>query len=235
MGMRLLVVGGSSGIGRALATVAMDDGHDVIVAARRTVEGMQCIPLDVRQQASIVRAFEAIPALDAVVYAAGVAPLAPLAECSPSQWRETLETNVVGAAEVAGQAVRLLAESNGVLLFCSSTMSQEHRWGLGAYGVSKAGLSRLIDGLHEEYPDIRFVQAILGAVLGTEFATTWDAAQLTDAINTWTRRGQLPANAMSLRGLGEVLLSLLTTLIAHPDVAIPAVTLEPPGGSFLPK
>jgi hypothetical protein len=37
---------------------------------------------------------------------------------------------------------------------------------------------------------------------------------------------------MSVEGLAQVVLSLVTTLLEHPDVAMPVIHLEPPGGPF---
>jgi NAD(P)-dependent dehydrogenase (short-subunit alcohol dehydrogenase family) len=230
--VRLLVVGGSSGIGRAVATQAAHDGHDVTVAARRTVEDLNCITLDVRDEGSIARGFETIGTLDAVLYAAGIAQLAALGDHSADDWRATLETNLIGAALVAKHAVPLLSASNGVMIFFSSTTDDEHRWGLGSYGVSKAGLNRLVDGLRAEHPDVRFVRATLGPTVGTAFAEGWDSELLGDAFNKWIERGQHTANTMSTDGLAQVVVSLITSLLAHPDVAMPILHLEPPGGPF---
>ncbi|MEY2423161.1 MAG: hypothetical protein QOI95_3228 [Acidimicrobiaceae bacterium] len=230
--MKLLVVGGSSGIGHAVASQAVHEGHDVIVAARRSVEAWRSITLDVRDEASVARGFDTIAELDAVLYASGIAQLAPLSDQSADDWRATLETNVVGAALVAKHAVPLLATSNGVMLFCSSTTDDEHRWGLGSYGVSKAALNRLVDGLRAEHPEVRFVRATLGPTMSTGFAGGWDGDLLGEAFNRWIERGQHTANTMPLDGLAHVVVSLLATLHAHPEVAMPIVHLEPPGGPF---
>lgn len=230
--MKLLVVGGSSGIGRAVATHAARDGHDVTVAARRTVDDVHSITLDVRDEDSIARGFETIGTLDAVLYAAGIAQLAPLSDQSADDWRASLETNLVGAALVAKHVVPLLSKTNGVMLFCSSTTDVEHRWGLGSYGVSKAALNRLVDGLRAEHRDVRFVRATIGPTMGTEFANTFDPELLNDAFTRWINLGQHTANTMSVDGLAQVVMSLITTLLEHPDVDMPRVYLEPPGGAF---
>ncbi|MEY2454237.1 MAG: hypothetical protein QOD92_3811 [Acidimicrobiaceae bacterium] len=227
--MKLLVVGGSSGIGLAVAQHAATTGHDVIVAARRKVDDLRSIELDVRDPVAVARAFDGIEALDAVLYASGVAQLAPLNEQSQDDWRDTLETNLVGAALVAQQAIPLLSSSSGVMLFCSSTTDDEHRWGLGAYGVSKAALNRLVDGLRAEHPDVRFTRTTLGPTLTAGFAAEWDPALLDDAFARWVKEGQQKRNVMPVEGVAQVLLTLITTLLAHPDVAIPEVHVEPPG------
>jgi NAD(P)-dependent dehydrogenase (short-subunit alcohol dehydrogenase family) len=227
--MKLLVVGGSSGIGLAVAQHAASAGHHVVVAARRTVEDLHSIELDVRDPQAVARAFDSIQGVDAVLYASGIAQLAPLSEQSAEEWRDTLETNLVGAALVSKYAIPLLSQSNGVMLFCSSTTDDEHRWGLGAYGVSKAALNRLVDGLRAEHPDVRFTRATLGPTLTIGFAAAWDPDLLDDAFARWVKQGQQKRNVMSVEGVAQVLLTLITTLLEHPDVAIPDVHVEPPG------
>ena len=64
--MKIVVVGGSSGIGLAVAQHAASEGHDVTVAARRTVEDLHSIELDVRDPHDVARAFEGIEGLDAL-------------------------------------------------------------------------------------------------------------------------------------------------------------------------
>lgn len=227
---RLLVVGGSVGIGHAVALDAARRGHDVVVAARRTVDDLPSITLDVRDEAAVAEELAKLDALDAVVYAAGIAQLSPLSEQSADDWRATLETNLVGAALVARHTVPLLEKSNGVMVVCSSTTDDEHRWGLGAYGVSKAALNRLIDGLRAEHPGVRFTRATLGPTDGTEFANGWDMSVLTDAFNRWVERGQQSTEVMSLAGLASVIVQLIDVLLAQSDVSMPVVYLEPPGG-----
>ena len=228
---RLLVVGGSSGIGLAVAQHAARAGHDVIVAARRSAKDLTSITVDVRDEDSIARGFEQIEALDAVLYASGIAQLATLSDQSAEAWRATLETNLVGAALVAKYAVPRLAPRNGVMLFLSSNTDDEHRWALGAYGVSKAALNRLVDGLRAEHPDVRFTRATLGPTMTVGFAAAWDADRLNDAFARWVKEGQQGRNVMSVEGVAQVLFTLIATLLEHPDVTMPVVHLEPPGSA----
>ena len=110
------------------------------------------------------------------------------------------------------------------MLFLSSNTDDEHRWALGAYGVSKAALNRLVDGLRAEHPDVRFTRATLGPTLTVGFAAEWDADRLNDAFARWVKEGQ-GRNVMSVEGVAQVLLTLITTLLEHPDVTMPVVHL----------
>src|SRR3954449_3373731 len=110
-GARVLIVGGSAGIGQETGLAAAKAGAKVAFAARRadklqelvTQAGGGCaVQLDVRDEASIVdgvsHAVDELGGLDAVVHSAGMARMGTLANENAERWREVLETNVIGAA-----------------------------------------------------------------------------------------------------------------------------------------
>jgi NAD(P)-dependent dehydrogenase (short-subunit alcohol dehydrogenase family) len=79
-GKRVLVVGGSSGVGFAVARQAAEAGAQVVVAtsnAQRVAAAVERLPgaegvvVDVRDERDVVRAAEAAGALDHLVYTAG--------------------------------------------------------------------------------------------------------------------------------------------------------------------
>ena len=107
--MRVLVVGASAGIGRAIAVEVARAGARVAVAARRADrlaelagELDQAFPvaLDVSDPAScragVAEAVEVLDSLDALVYAVGTATLTRVADVDAELWRKTFETNVTG-------------------------------------------------------------------------------------------------------------------------------------------
>lgn len=74
-GKTLVVAGASSGIGRVVAARLVADGADVIALDRAepTVDGVQHIPVDLADPASVERSVTAVPAeLDALLHVAGV-------------------------------------------------------------------------------------------------------------------------------------------------------------------
>jgi NAD(P)-dependent dehydrogenase (short-subunit alcohol dehydrogenase family) len=246
-GARVLVVGASAGIGRAVGVTAAGEGAHVAFAARRKdrleevvaeVAAVSprsvAVELDVRDEASVVAGIastvDQLGGLDAVVHCAGVASVAALADVDAARWREVLETNLIGSALVANAAIPHLAASGGVLFLCSSTTDERHRWGLSAYGVSKAGVNRLVESLRAEHTDVRFVRATIGSTLGTEFGDSFDGEVLTEAMTRWVAGAQHDASYMSLASLADTIVRVLDTLLAHPDVDISRITIEPPGG-----
>jgi NAD(P)-dependent dehydrogenase (short-subunit alcohol dehydrogenase family) len=241
-GARLLVVGASAGIGRQIGLAAARSGAVVAFAARRedrlreAVEaagGGHAIALDVTDRAAatagVQRAVDALGGLDAVVYASGVASIAPLAEETEENWRRILDTNVVGAATVAMAALPHV-DGGGVLLFLSSSNTHRRLWGLTAYGASKAALDRLVDGLRDEHPSTRCMRVTIGPTAGTEFGDAFDGATLTDAMPRWVVAGQQTARMMTVEQAGDAIAAVLALLRAFPAVSIPHLDLDPAGG-----
>jgi NADP-dependent 3-hydroxy acid dehydrogenase YdfG len=238
----VLVVGASAGIGREIGLAAARAGATVAFAARRKDrldEAMQtagsghAVVLDVTDRESVesgvADAVSALGGLDVVVYASGVASIAPLSQETEENWRRTLETNVVGAATVASVVVPHLGDA-GIVLFTSSSNTHRRLWGLTAYGASKAALDRLVDGLRDEHPNVRIVRAVIGPTVGTEFGDEFDMPTLNEAMSRWITEGQHTLTMMSAEDVGEVTVRLLSTLRAFPEVDIPQVHLDPPGG-----
>ena len=56
-----------------------------------------------------------------------MARLGRLADQGAAEWREVLETNVMGPALVARAAVQYLEPGAGVMVFCSSTVEDQPR------------------------------------------------------------------------------------------------------------
>ncbi|WP_329457989.1 SDR family oxidoreductase [Streptomyces sp. NBC_01497] len=108
----VLVVGGTSGIGRELARRFAAAGSTVAVGGRNeealshlTDEGIGAFPIDVADGASVARARDAVlaryPALDTVVTMSGVMLLEDLRD--PAHFeaaRTTIETNLLGTIRV---------------------------------------------------------------------------------------------------------------------------------------
>jgi NADP-dependent 3-hydroxy acid dehydrogenase YdfG len=98
-----LVIGGSSGIGAAVAASMAERGYEVLAASRRgTVPpgtAAKAVSCDVRnpdQVARRVREAHRGDGLDWVVNAAGVGYFAPVEERFAEQWRDIVEVNLLG-------------------------------------------------------------------------------------------------------------------------------------------
>ncbi len=233
-GRRILVVGASSGIGREVALQAGRAGARVALAARRVdrldevagaLTDAVVIGCDVRDPAAcrsmVERVVDALGGLDALVYVAGTAPLVALADASAEQWRETLETNVVGAALVSAAAVGHLEESRGRLVFISSQATRRPYPGIGLYSTSKVALDGFIVALRAEHPDLDITRVTMGNVGGTEFADGWEQAAVEQAIEVWTETGAMPsATTMPVESAAEAIVSVLAVDAHIDDIAV---------------
>jgi NAD(P)-dependent dehydrogenase (short-subunit alcohol dehydrogenase family) len=226
-GKRVLVVGASSGIGRAVAEVAARAGARVALAARR-VERLaenaarirsggaeaHAFPCDVERDADCVRAVDeaarTLGGLDALVYAAGISPLTLLDEATREDWRRVLDVNLIGASQVTAAALAPLRASGGRAVYVGSYTARQVLPGIGLYSVSKLALAGLVASWRMEHPDVDFTHVVLGNTLGTEFAAGWGAEKLAAITRSWVERGLFPApRMMPLASAAEAIAALL--------------------------
>ncbi|WP_254768509.1 SDR family NAD(P)-dependent oxidoreductase [Salinilacihabitans rarus] len=161
-----IIVGGSSGIGEALARKLAADGYEIGLAARRT-ERMREIgaslptqayvaTLDLRDTADARRGFfqlaDAMPSVDVVVLSAGIGHENPALEWGPEC--ETIDVNVRGFAALATAAVEYFeanpvcaSDVDGHLVGISSVASAFGNGAAPAYNASKAFVSTYLEGL----------------------------------------------------------------------------------------
>ncbi len=160
---RVLITGCSSGFGRLIALKLAAAGHRVFATMRaidgansaaatelKAHEGITVLELDVTDDASVdsaVRAaVTAAGGLDVVVNNAGVAGLGLLEGYSPERLRALFEVNVFGVQRVCRAALPTLRkQTQGLLVFVSSTMGRVVIPCAGAYTASKFALEALAE------------------------------------------------------------------------------------------
>ena len=143
--MRAVVVGASSGLGRCIGIGLAQRGARVALLARRKERleraaqeagaGALAVECDVTDAASCHSAIDAaadgLGGIDAVVYAAGIGPLARLVDLDAETWRRTFDTNVIGAALLTAAAVPHLAASAGRAVYLSSVSASQTAFASG--------------------------------------------------------------------------------------------------------
>ena len=231
-GKRILVVGASSGVGAALARLADGQGARVAISARRSdvladlasgSRSMVVVPGDVRDEASarsiVADAHHALGGLDAVVYTVGMSPLQPLAGATAEQWRDALDTNVVGAAIISAAAAPHLLESDGRLILLSSKSVRRPFPHLTLYATSKFALDGLVRCLPGEFPGLRVTRVVVGNTEGTDFTASWDPVALGEAVQRWEAAGVLGDGAVATMQPEDVAASIchVITSPAHID------------------
>ena len=180
-----IVTGGSRGIGLAIARSLVAEGVNVAVTgrdeghlstARRDLEGcgpgaIETFVADVRRIADMVQVANATVSrfggLDILVNNAGVGVFANVAEMSPAQWSEVLDTNVTGVFNACHAAIpHFRRRGSGFILNVSSLAGKNPFAGGAAYCASKAALNAFSEALMQEvrYDNIRVSYVMPGSV-----------------------------------------------------------------------
>ncbi|MDH4143408.1 MAG: bifunctional cytidylyltransferase/SDR family oxidoreductase [Chloroflexota bacterium] len=149
-GSRLLVVGGTHGIGEAIAEEARRRGSSVAVDGRSR-------GLDVRDP-EVVRervdgAASQLGGLDHVICTAGILRVGPIVEGDAAGIAEVIDVNVTGTLYVARAAHAHLRDSRGSFTAFASSSFTLGRPGYVAYSASKAAVVNLVQGLAAEWAD----------------------------------------------------------------------------------
>ena len=152
-GRTALVVGGTSGIGAAVAERLHADGFAVTVAglqAGRSPEAVvhsarAVVELDVRDDAAVTSLVRGHDRLDALVNAAGV--LRRDRELDVDTFADVVDVNLVGTLRACAAAQDLLARSGGCVVNVASMLSYFGGPRVPAYTASKGGVAQLTKSL----------------------------------------------------------------------------------------
>jgi NAD(P)-dependent dehydrogenase (short-subunit alcohol dehydrogenase family) len=167
-GVRVMVTGATSGLGRAMASALVEAGANVVVTSRdrgRAVaaaaqlgHGAIGLGLDVRDEASVRsgvdEAYERVGGLDMLVSNAGIGmrtvnprflrQAQPFWEVPVSGFRDVVETKVTGSFLVAREVVpRMLAGGGGRIVVISMNEATMVRRGFVPYGPSGAAVEAM--------------------------------------------------------------------------------------------
>ncbi len=157
-GSRVLVTGGSNGIGYAIATAYRDAGASVLITGTRAdpagydndLAGLDYMTLDVRDKAAIQALAAGLPGLDILVNNAG-ASMPGGDEWSPEGFEESVRVNLFSAFHVASACHPLLAASaqpgGASVVGIASLTTYFGNDIVPGYGAAKAGLSQLTKSL----------------------------------------------------------------------------------------
>jgi NAD(P)-dependent dehydrogenase (short-subunit alcohol dehydrogenase family) len=164
-----VVIGGTSGIGRAIAHGFADAGADVVPTSRRAEQvevaateiealGRRSIRVtsDVSDRDSLQRVLEgtisAFGKVDILVNSAGRTKRAPTLDFSEDDWNDIIETNLTGtlrACQVFGR--HMLEREYGRIINIASLSSFVALHEVAAYSASKAAVASLTKSLAVEW------------------------------------------------------------------------------------
>jgi NAD(P)-dependent dehydrogenase (short-subunit alcohol dehydrogenase family) len=185
-GKKVVVVGGSSGIGLATAELAKREGADVIVASRN-VERLDAvanrlnaiaIPADVTSDDSVADLFRRCGPVDHVVVTAAQLRSGPFKTVSMEDVRATMESKFWGAWRVARSAD---IRPGGSLTLVSGYLSIRPRPSAAIVGAANGALESLARSLALELAPVR-VNAVSPGIIDTPIRAAMPEAARRDML-----------------------------------------------------
>ncbi len=182
-GKKVLITGGTSGMGEATAVAFVEAGAKVIISGRNQdrasaiLESLSGAPgsidfirADITQSEQckqlVAQSVAALDGLDIVVNSAGIIYHATAEETTDDQWQETMKVNVDGMFYVCRAAIPHLKPRGGTIINIASDAALVGSKHLTAYCASKGAVLQMTRAMALDYaPDnIRFVPICPGDV-----------------------------------------------------------------------
>ncbi len=150
---RILVTGGSAGIGKATAKLLIEAGAEVAITGRdpeklkKVADEMGAVPVDLDQSRydDIPGKFKAVVdklgGLDVLINNAGIGAPAPMGELTAEKFERVYSVNVIGLALLTQEAVKIFKEQgSGHIVNIASTAATKGYPGGSVYASSKFAL-----------------------------------------------------------------------------------------------
>ncbi len=170
---KIIVVGASSGIGKAIAEAELKRGSTVLLIARREKE-MKAIlsswnqgkeqkafslAYDVTDYRSadkmFAKAIKMLGGLDEIYYASGVMPSVDRTEYNTSKDHLMMNVNILGAMSILNLAASFFTEQKkGRIIGISSIAGERGRKGNPGYHTSKAALNTYLESLRNRLSEV---------------------------------------------------------------------------------
>ena len=141
----VLVTGGASGLGRAVAeAVDKAGGTPVVLDVNEPQGALEWERVDLADARATERAVEQVTerhgGLDAVVTAAGIDACGDLADVSGADWDRVIAVNLIGTAAIVRAALPSLRTRRGKIVTVASTLGLRALPAATAYSASKFGV-----------------------------------------------------------------------------------------------
>jgi meso-butanediol dehydrogenase/(S,S)-butanediol dehydrogenase/diacetyl reductase len=165
-GKTVLVTGGGTGIGQAIALAFLDNGANVAISGRRedklreTLQGRPddrtlAVVSDVSDPDSartlVETVVERFGQLDVVINNAAAYAGGEFTETAASEWERVRTTNIDGFVNLALHALPELERVGGNLVAVSSVSALRGDWGQSLYNASKAAVHNFVESLALDY------------------------------------------------------------------------------------
>lgn len=224
----IAITGASSGIGYELAKLCAEQGHPLLLMARRVspmlelgIKDSICCSLDVRDRKAIDEAVKRAEAefgpIDMMVANAGLARLANVLRQDPGEWDEMIDINIRGVLNTLNSVMKQMVErKTGSLVIIGSVAGAKSYPDHTVYGATKAFVRSLAASLRETLAEssVRVIHLSPGI---TE----------TDVLNGVTDEKTLAAYQRSVKWIGGGLQASLVARQVYMAYSMPQdVTLQ---------
>ena len=194
----IVITGASSGIGEAIARRLSDEGHPLLLLARR-VERLEalnlpntlCEKVDVTDKASfeaaIAKAEEQFGPADALVNNAGVMLLGQIDTQDASEWKRMFDVNVLGLLNgMQSVLAPMKARNSGTIINISSIAGKKTFPDHAAYCGTKFAVHAISENVREEVAasNVRVTTIAPGAV-ETELLSHTTSQEIKDGYGAW--------------------------------------------------
>ena len=166
---RVVIIGGTSGIGLATAHYLKEKGYKIIVAGRRSLslKGIETFEVDIRTEKSIKKLFHVSLAnysdINSLIFAAGITTSQKsIDKFDKDLWNDIVATNVTGALLTLKYSYPVLKKNRGRVVVVNSLAARQYSKLSGVeYTVSKAALGGLVRQLSVEWaPDNILINSV---------------------------------------------------------------------------
>jgi NAD(P)-dependent dehydrogenase (short-subunit alcohol dehydrogenase family) len=198
-GSRVVVIGGGSGVGFAVAAAALEVGAEVIVgssqaqrieaAANKLGRGAKAQTVDVKDETSVAAFFDAAGAFDHLVFTAGDwgHMFGPIRDLDVEASKARMEVRFWGATRTAKHAIRHIAKDGSITL-TGGMLAHRPRPGAPLVTASAHTTEGLALGLARDLAPIRVNAVCLGLIMSEQVQTSMGEAM----INSFTASLPLP-------------------------------------------
>ncbi|HCM1569070.1 TPA: SDR family oxidoreductase [Vibrio parahaemolyticus] len=194
----VVITGASSGIGEAIARRFSEEGHPLLLVARR-VERLEalnlpntlCEKVDVTNQASLITAIEKAEAqfgpADVLVNNAGVMLLGQIDTQDAAEWKRMFDVNVLGLLNgMHSVLASMKARNSGTIINISSIAGKKTFPDHAAYCGTKFAVHAISENVREEVAasNVRVTTIAPGAV-ETELLSHTTSQDIKDGYDAW--------------------------------------------------
>ncbi|MCD6219625.1 SDR family oxidoreductase [Candidatus Calescamantes bacterium] len=163
-GKKVLISGGTKGIGRAVTLAFGEEGAEVAVFARNKLKKDDCpveqlknqgktaffYQLDIRNEEEVIlgvkKVIEDLGCIDILVNCAGILGYEPVTKITSKEFHRIIETNTFGVAFLVREVAKhMVQRRKGSIVLISSTIQFNPSYAESAYRISKCGVQALAE------------------------------------------------------------------------------------------